>query len=298
MVANAFAGVSRQVREAGEEMRPDVTLWQRELIPVLDLHQVQPERMRRDPASATNPALQHFLGPLHRTLAGTNGHQHPGDVAHHVMQEGIGADVQHDHFAVPGHTQVMDLLDRRLGLALPRAKGAEIVSAEQILRGFGHALLIQRPVIPGHLLVEVGRANLVVVDHITITPGNGLETRMEIRRHDLGPTDTDVVRQVDVGAHDPGLQRTLDLGVEMHHLATGVYAGVGTSRAMQGHWRIGDFRQGRFEGLLHSGHAGGLALPAAVARAFVFNAQRDPEKAVGRHFGGRVIYICQGVTAC
>lgn len=44
--------------------------------------------------------------------------------------------------------------------------------------------------------------------------------------------------------------------------------------------------------------AGRLPLPAAIARTLVFNTQGDSEKACGRHFGGRVIYICQELTAC
>ncbi|MNV53970.1 hypothetical protein D3C71_1461380 [compost metagenome] len=121
---------------------------------------------------------------------------------------------------------------------------------------------------------------------------------MKMRGHDLGPTDTDVVRQVDVGAHDPGFHRSLDLGIEMHHLSASMHASVGTPGAQQRNRRVGDFGQGVFEGFLHGEHAGGLALPAAIARAFVFDAQRDPVKALGCQFGGRVIYICQGVTAC
>jgi hypothetical protein len=42
------------------------------------------------------------------------------------------------------------MLDRRLGLALAGAEGAEVMGAEQVLRGLGHALDIQRPVVPGH----------------------------------------------------------------------------------------------------------------------------------------------------
>ncbi|MCY1178469.1 hypothetical protein D9M73_188180 [compost metagenome] len=107
------------------------------------------------------------------------------------------------------------------------------MGAEQVLGGLGHALDVQRTVVPGHLFVQVRRADLIVVDHVAITPGNGLEPRMEMRRHDLGPTDTDVVGQVDVGAHGPGLHRTLDLGIEMHHLSAGMHPGVGTPGAHQ-----------------------------------------------------------------
>ena len=64
------------------------------------------------------------------------------------------------------------------------------------------------------------------------------------------------------------------------------------------HRAITWFEQGFFQGFLHGEHTGGLALPAAVARALVFNAQRDAEKAFGCHFGGRVIYVCQVGTAC
>ncbi|MNI74774.1 hypothetical protein D3C73_1308810 [compost metagenome] len=172
------------------------------------------------------------------------------------------------------------------------------MGAHQVAGRFGHALDIQRAVVPGDFFVQVRRTDLVVVDHIAIAPGNGLEPGMEMRRHDLGPTDADIVGQIDIGTHDPGLHRTLDLRVEVHDLATGVHAGIGAPGAEQRNGRVGHLGQGVFEGFLHREHARGLALPATITRALVFNAQRDPEKAVGRHFGGRVIYICQGVTAC
>ncbi|MNG26433.1 hypothetical protein D3C84_1114290 [compost metagenome] len=104
--------------------------------------------------------------------------------------------------------------------------------------------------------------------------------------------------QIDIGAHDPGLHRALDLRIEMHHLSAGVHSGIRTTGTKQRHRGVGDFGQGVFEGFLHREHARGLTLPATIPRAFVFHAQRDPEKAVGYHFGGRIIYICQGVTAC
>lgn len=56
-----FRASAVKFREAGEEMWPDVSLGQLELIAVLDLHQIKPERMRRHPARTTNPALQHLL---------------------------------------------------------------------------------------------------------------------------------------------------------------------------------------------------------------------------------------------
>jgi len=98
--------------KTGQEMRTDVPVRQLKLIVVLDLHQVQAVRVRRDPAQATLTAFQHLLDPLHRPLTGTNGHQHAGNIAHHVMQKRTGADVQHNHVPVTGDTQVMHFFDR------------------------------------------------------------------------------------------------------------------------------------------------------------------------------------------
>jgi len=105
------------------------------------------------------------------------------------------------------------------------------------------------------------------------------------------------VGQIDVGAHHPSLHRALGLSIEVDHLATGVHTGVGTSGAHQRNGRIGDLGQGLFQGFLYRQHARRLALPAAIARTFVFHAQGDAVKACGRHFGGRVIYICQELRA-
>lgn len=163
-----------------------------------------------------------------------------------MVQERTGTDVQHNHLAVATHPQVMHLLDRRLGLALAGTEGTEIMHAHQMLRGFGHALGVQRAVVPGNFFVKVRRADLVVVDHIAIAPGNRLEACMKMRRHDLGPTDAHVMRQIDISAHHPRLHRALGLGVKVHHLATGVYPGVGTPGAHQRDRRIGDLGQGLF----------------------------------------------------
>ncbi len=109
MLFQASAG---KLRESGQEVWPDITFGQLELVTVLHLHQIQTERVGRHPASAANAALQYLTRPFDRALAGTDGHQHPGNVAHHVMQEGASTDIDDNHLAVPGHPQMMYLLDR------------------------------------------------------------------------------------------------------------------------------------------------------------------------------------------
>src|SRR5690606_5380594 len=82
--------------QTGEKVRAEVARWQIELLGVFHLHQIEPVGMRGHATTAALRPLQHLTDPAYRTLPGADGHQHTGDVAHHVMQEGIGANVQHD----------------------------------------------------------------------------------------------------------------------------------------------------------------------------------------------------------
>ena len=61
------------------------------------------------------------------------------------------------------------------------------MGTDQHPRRFAHAFDIQRTVIPSDLFGQVGRPDLIVVDHIAIAPGHGLEARMEMRRHRPSP---------------------------------------------------------------------------------------------------------------
>ncbi|MNJ53635.1 hypothetical protein D3C77_490350 [compost metagenome] len=215
-----------------------------------------------------------------------------------MVQEGRGAHVQHDHLAVAGNAQVVDVLDRRLGLALAGAEGTEVMGTEQALCGFGHALDIQRPVVPGNFLGQMRRADRVVVDHVAVTPGAGLEAGMEVCRHRPRPDHTDVVGQVEVGAHGPGALVAHGAGVEVHDLPAAVYAGVGAPGADHRNRLVGHRGQRLLQGLLDTGHAAGLALPATVARAFVFHAQGDAGVAFGRGFGGSGVDDVQEHETC
>ena len=254
--------------------------------------------MRGHPAFTAVAPLQHFTGPLDRTLTRPDGHQHAGDIAHHVMQESGGTHVQHDHLAMTGHAQVMDVLDRRLGLALAGAERAEIMGTEQVPGGLGHALDVERAVVPGHFLGQVRGTDRVVVDHIAVAPGTGLEARMEVRRHRPRPDHADVVGQIEIGAQGPGALVTYGAGIEMHDLPAAVHAGIGAPGADDADRLVGHLRQRLLQGLLDAGHAAGLALPAAIARAFVFHTQGNAGEAFGGRFGGGGVDDVQERETC
>ena len=83
--------------------------------------------------------------------------QQSRDVAHHVMQEGVGGDVDGDPFAVARHAQRFDAAHRRLRLALDGAEGAEVVLTHQHLRGIVHARGVERPPLPGRAALRQSR---------------------------------------------------------------------------------------------------------------------------------------------
>ncbi len=59
MLFQASAG---KLRESGQEVWPDITFGQLELVTVLHLHQIQTERVGRHPASAANTSRAHSTG--------------------------------------------------------------------------------------------------------------------------------------------------------------------------------------------------------------------------------------------
>ncbi|MNZ97829.1 hypothetical protein D3C78_1170900 [compost metagenome] len=243
--------------------------------------------MRRHAAAAPVARRENLAHPRRLALAGTDGHQHTGDVAHHVVQKGIGPDIQHDEATMLEHAQVMQGLDRRLGLALHGTERSEVMGTDQRHGRLAHARHVQRAVIPGNFLGQMGRTHRIVVDHIAIAPRHSGEARVEMRRHRLRPGHADVARQIGVGPHEPGLERTLDGGIEMHHLAAGMHGRVGAPGTDQRH-RLGrHLGQGLFQRRLDRGHPRLLTLPAAIARALVFHAEGDPGNASGSHFGCR-----------
>src|SRR5690606_35060969 len=96
-----------------------------------------------------------------------------------VMEKGIRPDIQHDEAAMLDDLQVVDGLERRLGLATSGPESAEIMSTDQRERRLAHTRHIQRPVVPGHFLGHMRRADRIVVDDIAIAPRHGAEARVK-----------------------------------------------------------------------------------------------------------------------
>ena len=117
---------------------------------------------------------------------------------------------------------------------------------------------------------EDGRAEVVVVDHITVATGGGAEAGVEALVHLLDPAHGDVRGQVGVEPQGPGALGAVRLGIEVDHLTGGVHPGIGTAGALDGDGVVGDAAEGFFQFGLHADHFA-LTLPAEIPAAVVFN---------------------------
>ena len=109
-----------------------------------DIDEVKPcRRCRRARARAISLAHQ-LDDPLDRLLATTDSHQGARDIAHHVMQEGIGLDIDHDDMVMTTDFNEVHVAARRTRLTACSAEGRKIQLAHQMRRRGLHVGDIER----------------------------------------------------------------------------------------------------------------------------------------------------------
>lgn len=132
--------------------------------------------------------------------------------------------------------------------------------------------------IPADFAVEQGAVRRPVQHNVPVGPAFGAETRMKIINGFFQPEQGDVVRQPGIGASQPLVIRTLYLNIEVHDLASGVYAGVGSAGSNDAYGVVRDRRQCGLQAVLN-GPLAKLGLPAAKAGSVVLNSRRDTHDA-------------------
>src|SRR5690606_29671417 len=95
----------------------------------------QPGGRRGRAGEAAVAPGQQFADPVLAPRAGADLEQRTDDVAHHVVQEGVGLDVDRNHVAFAPDGDALQFAPRVAGLALAGAERAEIVLAQERLRG-------------------------------------------------------------------------------------------------------------------------------------------------------------------
>ena len=171
---------------------------------------------------AISPAHQ-LDDPLDRLLATPDGHQGTGDIAHHVVQEGIRLDVDHDQLAVTTHLDEMHVASWRARLTTCRTEGREVQLPYQMGGRRLHVGDIQGFTTPGGVVTLHHRPKRLIDDHVAITTRDGAESGMEVIGNGDRPMDTDIRGKIDVAAHAPCLAAAAHGGIEVHDLTHGVH---------------------------------------------------------------------------
>ena len=229
---------------------------------------------RRNATCGPVAALKNLARPCYFLLTDTDRRKHTGDIAHHMLQEGVRCHLQREPVATAANAYLPEITDRRRRLATGGAKRREIVAAKQLLRGGVHALLVEWLIDPPCAVTMQGGSLRPIQNAVSIAAGGGGEAGMKVIDDRFCPRDIDVIRHVAVGAQPPPALRALAAGFEMNDLSRGMYPGVCTAGTHHFYGFIGDDRQRLFQTLLYT-DTGLLPLPAVVPGAVVFDAERD-----------------------
>src|SRR6185437_7853242 len=100
-------------------------------------------------AHAPVTTRQHLCRPGRWRIALADADEEPGDVAHHVVQEGIASGLDREPVALPRDGEALHAADRRFRLTFGGAKGAEVMLPLERRGRLRHALRIERTVNPG-----------------------------------------------------------------------------------------------------------------------------------------------------
>ena len=241
---------------------------------ILDGDQRQAVGRRRNATCSPVAPVKNLTRPGHYLLADADRRKHAGDIAHHMLQEGVCCHLQREPVATAANAYLPEITDRRRRLATGGAKRGEIVAAKQLLCSGVHALRVEWLINPPRAVTMQGGSMQPIQNAVSIAAGGGGEAGMKVIDDRFCPRDIDVVRQVAVGAQQPPALRALAAGFEMNDLARGVHPGVGATGTNHFYGFIGNNRQRLFQTLLHT-DTGLLALPPVVPGAVVFDAERD-----------------------
>jgi hypothetical protein len=214
--------------------------------------------------------IQYFLHPGRRSLAGANPDQAARDIAHHVIQKGIGRHIQRHLVTVARHRDRLDFPDGVRGLAVAGAEGTEIMLTEQVKGGNMHGVCIQGLADPAGSMMIERRANPAVQYPVPVTTGKGAEASVEVVIDRADPQNADAFGQVTVQAQHPGPFGTLGRGIEMCNLAQRMHAAVSTPAGRYSGVVVSHFSKCYFNHAL-DGRFLALDLPAQERTPVVFN---------------------------
>src|SRR5690242_16771180 len=165
--------------------------------------EVEPVRRCRGRAEPTITAREHFRGPGRGRIALTDTDEEPRDVAHHVVQEGIGCGLDGKPIALARDRQPLHAADRRFRLALRGPEGAEVMLTLEHRGRVRHGFGIERAMDPGGAMREQAGARRAIEDQISVRARLGRVARVKMRGYGAYPGNADITWQLGVGSQRP-----------------------------------------------------------------------------------------------
>lgn len=203
-------------------------------------------------------------------MAAPHSHQRASDIAHHMVQKGIGANFNYHQSALAKNPHLFDATIGGAGLAAGSAEGGKIIFTQKPLGGAVHGVGVEGFAPPGHQATENAGGHRFVANHIAIGARQRGKAGVKIAGHPANPMQAHPFRQATVRPLEPVAGVAPGAGVEMDDLIGGVNAGIGAPCAGDGDGLVGHKREGIFYHRLHAG-AVALALPTAEGSPAVFN---------------------------
>jgi hypothetical protein len=193
------------------------------------------------------------------------------------VQEGPRRGAYLDDFATSRHLQPIKRANRTVRLALDRAEGREIVSAEKGLRRRVHRPGIERfGNMPDTTEIERG-GRAAVQDAEEIVPRGRRKAGVEILAHGLNREDRDRVTgksQMRVERAHKLIRRPIPGKIDMRHLPRCMDAGIGAPRATDRHALGRESEDRVLDRLLHT-RLIGLPLPARKGPAVILDVEPE-----------------------
>src|SRR5207237_1190 len=160
----AISGPSRSKRTTGK--RSELMLARHLGVLVLDRDEVEAPRRGRRAGLGARPALEELGEPVGRQLD-----HRPDERPHHAPEEAVGRDLEVEVLAAAVPLGPGDDPDEALVLRLARREGAEVVLAEQEVRGLVEPPLVERARQPPAPPQLEGRRRAAAEDAVAVAAG-------------------------------------------------------------------------------------------------------------------------------
>lgn len=159
------------------------------------------------------------------------------------MKKCIGTQIELNQRTMLVDVKLVEMFDRRFGLAFRRSECTEIMFANQLTGCLLHVIYIKQIMTPAYRTAQQGWPYRTHQQNVSVAPGRGAESRMEVISDLLRPQNRNIIRQKTIDPSDPGGDGATDLRVKMYNLHGGIHASIRAARRHNPYRLTGDLGQ-------------------------------------------------------